>query len=186
MKRVLSGPMVLGLLVLLMPALLMLSGCSSMKVTTDWSESADFDRFETFIYKDSDQNLSSANPLNHRRVIDAINREMVAEGFVEVDENPDVFVTYYAGIDEQIVLNSTSTGYSHGSRWHRGGVGMGSTTTTSSTVRTGTLVIDMLDAPANELIWRGRVSDTLNSNPDQVTDSINRGIARVFEQFPPN
>jgi len=186
MSRGLRGPMVLSLLALLMPVLLMLSGCSSMKVTTDWSESTDFDRFETFMYKDSDQNLSSANPLNHRRVVDAINREMIAEGFLEVAENPDVFVTYYAAIDEQIVLNSTNTGYSHGSRWYRGGVGMGTTTTTSSTVVTGTLVIDMLDAPANELIWRGRVSDTMSTNPDQVTDSINRGIAKVFGQFPPN
>ena len=179
MKIVVNGLMVLGLAVLGM-----LTGCSSMKVVTDYSEAVDFNQFRTFKYVNSNQNLASANQLHHRRVVDAINREMVVEGFVEVDADPDVFVTYFAGVDKQVILNTTGMAHGRGGGWHRSGM-MHTSTTTATTVHTGTLVIDIWDAGSDELVWRGQVSDTITKNPEQIADSINRGVTKVFERYPP-
>jgi hypothetical protein len=46
-------------------------------------------------------------------------------------------------------------------------------------------VIDIWDVTENQMVWRGVVSDTLSSDPQKNTEKLNRGIARVFESFPP-
>lgn len=172
MKRALFVLMILGLLV----------GCSTMKVVTDYSESADFSRFKTFQYKETDMTIADTNPLAHRRIVNAIRQEMIASGLTEVDSGPDVYVTYYGTVNEQIVLHHTHMGYRYGSRWRSG---VGHPTTIATTYLRGTLVIDIWEAEQKELVWRGVVSDAVSGNPDRNTARINRGIASVFERFPP-
>ena len=171
MKRAVCGLTVLVLLV----------GCSTMKVVTDYSESADFSRFKTFQYKETDMTIADTNPLAHRRIVDVIKQEVIASGLTEGDSNPDVYVTYYGRVNEQIVLHHTHLGYRYGSRW-RGG---GRPATIATTYLRGTLVIDIWKAEQKELVWRGVVSDAVSGNPDRNTTRINRGISRVFERFPP-
>lgn len=172
MKRVLCGLIVLGLLV----------GCSTMKVVTDYSESADFSRFNTFQYKETDMTIADTNPLAHRRIVNAIRQEMMATGLAEVESDPDVYVTYYGKVNEQIILHPYTMGYRHGSHWRSG---VGHPTTIATTYLRGTLVIDIWEAEQKELVWRGVVSDAVSENPDRNTARINRGISRVFQKFPP-
>ena len=171
MKRALCVLMVLGLLV----------GCSTMQVVTDYSESADFSRFNTFQYKETEMTIADTNPLAHRRIVNAIRQEMISSGLTEVDSDPDVYVTYYGKVNEQIILHHTHLGYHRGSHW-RGGARPG---TIATTYVRGTLVIDIWEAEQKELVWRGVVSDAVSGNPDRNTARINRGISRVFERFPP-
>ena len=49
----------------------------------------------------------------------------------------------------------------------------------------GTIVVDLWEATANELIWRGEVIKVLSPNPDTNLTRIDKGIARMFESFPP-
>ena len=109
-----------------------------------------------------------------------------------VQSNPDVFVTYFASVNQEVVLHTTGMAHGVGAGWGRSGWrGMGSmhtmqhTATTSSTVNTGVLDIDIWDARADELVWRGQVSDTITSNPDQIAAAIDRGVQKVFQRFPP-
>ena len=177
MKRAVCVLMVVGLL----------AGCSTMTVVTDYSESADFSRFKTFQYKETDMTIADTNPLAHRRIVDTIRQEMIANGLTEVDSDPDVYVTYYGKVKEQIILNSTNMGYHYGSHWRWGGAVGRPTfpTTIATTYLRGTLVIDIWEAEQKELVWRGVVSDAVSGNPDRDTARINRGISSAFERFPP-
>ncbi len=65
-------------------------------------------------------------------------------------------------------------------------MGVATSSTRAVSYEQGTLVIDVWEADENQLVWRGVVTDTLGNNPDQNTDKINRGVARAFENFPPN
>jgi len=175
-----------GLMVLALTALTMnVTACSSMKISTDYSEATDFKQFSTFKYVDSDQNLAATYNLQHQRVVEAVKQEMMSEGYTEVSTDPDVFVTYFAGIDKQVVLHSTGMAHGRGRGWH-GGTMMATSTTTSQTIHTGTLVIDIWDARTDVLVWRGQVSDALTGNPDRTADSIKRGVNKVFKEYPPN
>ncbi len=181
MRILINRLTVLGLTVLTINVM----ACSSMEIATDYSESTDFDQFSTFKYVDSDQNLAATYNLQHQRVVEAVRQEMVSEGYSEVTTDPDVFVTYFAGIDKQVVLHSTGMAHGRGGGWHRNSM-MATSTTTSQTIHTGTLVIDIWDARSDALVWRGQVSDVLTGNPDKTADSIKRGVDNVFKKYPPN
>jgi hypothetical protein len=149
--------------------LLLLSGCSTMKVAADFSQAADFSNFRTFQFKESDMTMAEINPFVHQRIVDAIKREMVAQSFTEVDSNPDVYITYYSKLSEQFVINTTSSGYTHGQRWHQ----------------LRSLVIDMWDAGQQQLVRRGTVSDAISESPEENTELIIHGVSKVFEKYPP-
>ena len=172
--------------------LLLLTGCSTMKVAADFSEGTDFSNFRTFQYRESDTTFGDTSPFVHQLIVDAIKGEMIAQGFTEVDSNPDVYVSYYSRVDEQYVINTTQRGYTYGRRWYQlrwqwgdGGIRRLNTTTTDTTYRRGTLVVDMWEARQKELVWRGIISDVISEDPGQDTDIITRGISRVFQKYPP-
>lgn len=175
MRQVLFGAMVLSVLV----------GCSTTQVVTDYAAGVDFSRFKTFQYKDSDQTFANANQLAHRRIVTAIEREMTASGMVQVESDPDVYVSYYGRVDEQVVEMTTFTGYNtQGIRWHRH-PNDPQWVTTTTTHQTGTLIIDIWEAGPKELVWRGTVTDAVGSDPERNNARIDSGIAEVFETFPP-
>ena len=111
-------------------------------------------------------------------------RGPAAEGLVEVESGSDVLVTYFAGTNQQIVVTTTGMAHHRGRGWHRrGNVGM--TTTTATTVRTGTLVIDIYDVAQDLLVGRGLASDTISNDSSRNADLIRKGVSRVFQGFPP-
>lgn len=179
------------------------AGCSTMRVETDYLEGEDFTIFDTFRFRETDISIADVNPIAHRRIIAGIKREMTASGFRETDSNPDLYVTYYGRLDEQVVLDTVRMGYDYGYPWRWGGHpwawgadpwygsrrpwgnGYSQSTTRAITYREGTLVIDVWAAQRNELLWRGVVSDTIDGELVLSADQINRGIERVFQNFPP-
>ena len=177
MKRAFLGVIALGLLI----------GCSSTSVHTDYSVDADFSKFRTFEYRDSANTVERTAPLAHQRIVAAIREGMTSSGLTEVESNPDVFVTYYGSTDQQLQFSTMYTGVSHWGRSSRHmGMGMASSSTRTTTVTQGTLMIDVWDAADNAMVWRGVAGSSLSQNPDRNTDTINRAIERAFNDFPPN
>ena len=167
--------------------LILLAGCSSMSVFTDYGEGVDFSEFQTFQYRASDTNLADSTPLVHQRIVAAIEREMTASGLTRVDGDPDVFVSYYGSTTEQLQFRTTYTGVSTWGRRRRwGSVGMAGSTTRASTFEEGSLIIDVWEADENQLVWRGEITHTLSDNPDRNTEKINNGISKAFRDFPPS
>jgi uncharacterized protein YceK len=177
-------------MLLLLAALGMLAGCSSVRVNTDHAEDADFSQFRTFQYQEGSNTVAVTDPLAHQRIVAALRRNMTAAGLTEVESDPDVRVTYHGSTERQIEFRTTYTG---GSNWGRGswgsrnvGVGMSTSTTRPTTVTQGTLVIDIWEVAGNRLVWRGVVSRSVSSNPSRNTAEINRGIDAAFRRFPPS
>ena len=180
-KEVSMKRFVLGLL-----ATTLVAGCSSMKVDTDYARQADFSKYKTFAYKDTELSISDTQPLAHERLVNAIRRELEAKGLKEVSSNPDLYVTYYGEDKENIVLDTTHFGYGYGPGWYwHGGMGMGSTTTRVRTYTTGTLVVDLWDAKAEQLVWRGTASDTVSDNEEKNARKIQTVLRKMFEKYPP-
>jgi Domain of unknown function (DUF4136) len=81
----------------------------------------------------------------------------------------------------QQTLNTFYDGFGGGWRWG----GFGDATTTTETYKVGTLVVDLFDAKAKNLIWRGSSSDTLSNNPDKNTKNLDKEVKKMFSHFPP-
>lgn len=176
-------------------SLWLLSGCSTMNVSTDYWPDADFSSFKTFQYKDSGNTFASSAPLAHQRIVNGIKDEMTQSGLLEAKTNPDLYVTYYGEKNETMELQTTGWDYHHPPNWHMRSSHIPSqryaasrprhTTTRVVTIREGMILIDIWDAGSNELVWRSEISDTLSDNPDRNTANINQGLSRAFENFPP-
>lgn len=164
--------------------LLLTAGCD-LKTSVDYDRSADFSAVKTYAW--ADQENPKISDLDHRRIVSAIDAQLAKEGLTQVESNPDVYVTYFADDNEQTVIDTTHYGYGFPGDWYWGYGGMGMSTSTSR-VRTyteGTLVVDIYKAKEKELVWRGTVSGTVSENPQKNVKKINKGLAKLFEKYPP-
>ena len=68
-----------------------------------------------------------------------------------------------------------------------GGFGsFGESTTTFDTYRVGRLVVDLFDAKTKNLVWRGVSNGMLSNKSDKNIKSLNRGVQKLFQNFPPD
>jgi hypothetical protein len=51
----------------------------------------------------------------------------------------------------------------------------------------GTVFIDLIDAKSNQLVWQGRGAGTYQENisPEKREKRINKGVAKIFKNYPP-
>jgi hypothetical protein len=49
----------------------------------------------------------------------------------------------------------------------------------------GTLLVDLVDAKSNELVWRGLATKTLNKRPKNVRPLIDKAVKKMVKRFPP-
>jgi len=160
----------------------------AQKVTYDFSKSANFAGFKTYAVKDG---TKVGQPLIDERIASAIDTALAAKGFTKATSNPDVFVVYHVAFDKEKDISTYSSGYGGGYGpygWGWGG-GWGGTTTSTQVrdILVGTLVIDMADAKANQMVWRGmgvKEVDT-TAKPDKRDKSITNAVNKIFKNYPP-
>src|SRR5258708_6938868 len=86
----------------------------------------------------------------------------------------------------QQTLNTFYDGFGGGWGFRRfGGGGFGEATTTTDTYKVGTVVVDLFDTKTKQLIWRGSSSDTLSNNSNKNIKNLDKGVDKMFKQFPP-
>jgi hypothetical protein len=169
----------LGIPVLIAAAVLV--ACTTLKVNYDYDREADFTRYETYSWIESDVSAADDNPLIHQRLIRAVDAQLAAKGLRLVDSDPDLHVTYHGESENVVVLDSV--GYYDG--WYRYG-GIGVSTTRARTYEQGTLVVDLVDVGSNRLVWRGIATDTVASSPDAQSRQIETATQQMFRRYPPS
>jgi hypothetical protein len=169
---------------LVAPALLV-----AQKVSYDYSKTANFAAFKTYALKDG---TPSGQPLIDQRIIAAIETQLAAKGLTKADSNPDVFVVYHVAFDKEKDISTYSSGYgggygAYGWGWGGGWGGGGMTTTQVRDILVGTLVIDVADAKAGQLAWRGMGVKEINTQakPEKRDKSINSAVTKIFKNYPP-
>jgi uncharacterized protein (DUF1501 family) len=105
-----------------------------------------------------------------------IDTAMQAKGLQKVteDKNPDLILTASGGMKQQ--TSYTAMGM-------RGwGGGMGTISPEQNVV--GTMIVDLFDAKAKSLVWRGIAQDTLSNNGDKNQKMVQSAITKMFKQWP--
>ena len=168
-------------LILLLVGAVVVSGCVTLKVNYDYDREADFSSYKTYAWRDSDVSVQDTDPFMHQRLISAIEDELAAHGLQKAETGPDLFVTYYGESERIVVLDSVS--YYDG--WYRYG-GIGVSTTRARSYEQGTLVVDLVDAAADRLVWRGVATDTVANSPDGQSRQIQTATRQMFRRYPPS
>ncbi len=166
---------------------ILVMGCSSVSVTTDYDRELNFTTLKTFewmsVSKDQLSANAAANMLQNslvdNRFRSAVKSQLEAKGLTESSTNPDFVIMYHTGTQEKV--NVTNYGYGYG-RW--GGYGGG---VDVQQYTQGTLILDFINPTTKQLIWRSVATGALASKPDPDTmeQKINGVVQEMLAKFPP-
>jgi hypothetical protein len=171
------------LIFVLVGMMLLVAGrTSAQQVKTDYDRNASFAQYKTYSW----EHVKTKDPLDVDRIKSAVNAALTAKGWTLVDSAGDVSIIAVEMTHDQQTLNTFYDGFGGGWGWRRfGGGGFGEETTTTETYKVGTVVIDLFNTKTKQLIWRGTSSDTLSNNSDKNIKNLDKGVEKLFKQFPP-
>ncbi len=178
-------------LLILCVVFLFSQGCSKVMVSQDFDKATVFSHYTTYKLLDRNEtqetNIRTDNPFLHDRFRNAIVSEFNKKGY-RYAENPEIFVSYNYSISTKIQSNNfhSSVGFGYGRYGRYGGVGVQSGNDIYQYDQ-GMLIIDIINAKSNTIIWRGKGTDmaATHPDPDKLTIQVFDIVSAVFKQFPP-
>ena len=161
--------------------LVALGAAFAQQVKTDFDHQANFSQYKTYSW----QEIKPANSLWDARIKNAVDAQLAAKGWTQVDSGGDVAIVAIKTTQTERSLQTFYDGFGGGWGW-RGFGGFGDATTTEQDYKEGTLVVDLYDAKTKQLIWRGSAEDTLSDNAGKNEKNLDKGVVKMFKAFPPD
>ena len=153
---------------------------AAQSVNYDYDRAANFSTFKTYAWV---RGTVLQDELNHKRVVAAIDSQLVSKGLRRVDGEgeADVLVAYHANFDENVRIN----GFSNGVGLPRFGNVSG--TATTEKIVSGTLVVDVMDARTRSVVWRGVAGGDVDpsAKPEKREKNISKAAEKMFKHYPP-
>ncbi len=160
-----------------------LVGCGSMTVSSHIERGADFDVYRTYDWGPPD-GLPTGDPrLDNNAffqdyVQGAVEKQLAMKGLERgASGSADLLVHYHANVTQRIDVDATDRQYGYASSYEPHVVDF----------EQGTLVVDVIDARTNKLVWRGWAQDSVAGvidDQDRLDRQTERGVTRMFERFP--
>jgi hypothetical protein len=165
---------------------LTISACATMNVSSHVERGLDFTQFKTWqwvpadAFPESDARLN--NPFFQDHLLGAVEKEMAARGLVQTwsdNATPDLLVHYHANLSPRVQVAS-------------GDATSGACYDADCAVRVleteaDSIVLDVVDARTNRLIWRGWAQNATAGSldrPERLERRIRDAVARMFTRFP--
>lgn len=171
---------------------LVFGGCASgMQVSHDLNPDVDFSAYESFALLEEEQARPASQQLFAARVKAALETVMQEKGLRLTNSDPDLLIAWDAATEGKMSVSTYGTSYGVGyrGRYRWGGGGgwnTGYSTTSVNRWTEGTLVVEIVDARLEELVFTASAQAKLNENlsPEDRTDNVNRAISRILGAFP--
>ncbi len=158
--------------------LLFLSGCSPISVRTDYDHEVNFSAYKTYRWmpppkKRAKKSVRKGSLLD-TRVRRAVEAELESRGYtVKTSGRADALLAYHVGVRDRIDVEHYGYGYGY---WGR--------RTHVHRYKEGTIVIDIVDPEARQLIWRGAAAGAVG-HPQPNPEKVKKAVAKIFEDYPP-
>jgi hypothetical protein len=147
----------------------------AQQVTVNYNHNQDFSKYHTYAWGEDNAN-QIANSILAQVAKTDIEAALQGKGLNKVlrTENPDLILLANGGARRQ---TSFST-------WGRGplGGGLGQITPEQSTE--ATLIVNLYDAQAKQLVWRGIAQGTLSTNGSNSQGQVEKAVQKMFRQYP--
>lgn len=166
---------------LLLPWLMAACGTSS-QVFTDYDKTAHLTEYKSFGWStalsiENRNNPLYYNELNDKRIKSAIAVQLESRNY-RYSEDPDLEIHYHIIIEDRTVMRTDPYGYYYGPYWMRSEVSV-------YEYQEGTLIIDLMDAKTDNLVWRGWITNFLkNRDPEKMEESVNNAVRMIFAEYP--
>ena len=168
-------------------AVVLLAGCSSLKVGNDYDPSADFERFDSFDWLDNRPGVSETvrTAMSESRRFDrdirrTVSSELLAKGLLADPQSPDLLAAYHVGVDDEVDLADWGYRYQGPYEGWGGDIDL-------NRYRAGTLILDLIDTETMSLVWRASVENTFDdkATPEETARRIGDAVQKIFQLYPP-
>ena len=122
---------------------------------------------------DMDPMLSTS--LVGRAIRQDLSDAFTQRGYQAVEASPDFYVAYYAGTGHVVDTRSSQRRYRTNGK---------QITTQTFVYPAGTIVVDVVDARTDSLVWRGTGVAQIPNNPNDYARLISSAVERIVETFP--
>jgi hypothetical protein len=166
---------------------LVLFSCSSINVTSDYDKSINYSKYNSYAFLKKEIDSAELNDLDKKRFLKAIESSMNQKGFLK-SNSPNLLVSFKTNSKEEIVTYNNNIGFMNPYgfyNWYWGPNYMWNTSTTS-TETIGILYINFIDAQSKELVWQGKGSGYISTDPEKKTEHIFNFVNEILSQYPPN
>jgi hypothetical protein len=169
----------------------LVSGCSTLRVGSDYDHAASFRGYKTFTVMQRNH-AGVSNPLVAVRASDAITADLLQKGFVAASDpsKADFTVDFTVGARERTDINTYPEPYV-GPVWGWGTAGWWGGPYWGNAVdvrqyREGTLSVDVFDAHTHRPVWHGWANKELTrADIENSAEPIRKAVAAVLAEFPP-
>jgi len=167
-------------------ALVLLAACAAtMTVSSHADRNLDFARYRSFAWGPADALPTGdprldRDPLFKDRLQGAVEKQLAQRGIAVSGGDADLLIHYHANVAHRLDPNQFDRA--------NGFCASGDCVPSPVSYEAGTLVIDIVDARSQQLIWRGwaqnDVEDLLRG-PDSMTRTIDEAVTRMLRRLPP-
>ncbi len=183
-------------------ALLFISGCSSLTLSTDYDATINFADLKTYSWHAENQHNTSSrqylNSIMDQRIRDTIDKQLQQKYTITSAEKSDFLVNYSIIVEERADIrtynnyNGYYPGFTYGARYGTYGSGMALGYSTGSETQVthykqGTLIIDIINPETDKLMWRGAADGRLPEGADRAEKDrlIQKYVSKILSDFPP-
>src|SRR5580698_5634460 len=151
------------------------TAASAQDVYVNSSPNANFSQYHTYAWGRQENPNQIANSFLAQEAKTQIQNQLQSKCLmlVQESENPDLIVVGSCGM-------KVSTSYN---AWGMRGIGGGMGGITPEQNVNGTLIVDIYDVKAKELVWRGVGQGTLNNNGNKNQQMVQKAIQKMFKQW---
>ncbi len=152
---------------------------AAVDVNYNFDQGTDFSKYKTYKWA-AVEGAMYPNDIVDKNIRATLDGELAKKGLTKTETNPDLLVGYQVAVDKEKQIDTWGSGY-----WGWGGGGMQSTTV--STIQVGTLVLDMYDTAAKQLVWRGTATKTLDpkNSPEKKQKNLEKAMEKMMKNYPP-
>ncbi|MCA9509377.1 MAG: DUF4136 domain-containing protein [Myxococcales bacterium] len=168
----------------------LVGACRTYPVDTDWDRDADFAHLGRYAWT-ADQPLAGQDPRVDSDLLDArlrraIDDALAARGYTRVaaSDAADFLVTYHFAVDTQLEVQTHVFGDPYG---YRNVPGPTQGYASVREYQVGSLVIDVVGARDERLVWRGSTPTYLLGarTPEQRDARAREAVDAILAKFPP-
>jgi uncharacterized protein DUF4136 len=169
----------------LIVATVLLTATAGATIITDYDHHANFSNYKTYSWG----RVETANSIWDQRVKNAIDSQLVAKGWRQVESGGNVVVNAIGITRVEQEVHVTASGWGGGwGPWGAlgGGPAFGDATGTKDTYAVGTLIVEIRDATSKNMVWWSLSDKSLPTKSDKAAKNLDKDVEKMFKHFPPN
>ena len=164
---------------------MLVAGCATMKAGSHIERGAEFTHYQTWEWAPPEERPTGDprldnNPMFERHLRSAVERQLAGKGYVRtaLAGPPDLRAQYHVNFGRTVEISGGAASPGACAR---------DCEPEAYAYEQGTLVVDLVDARTNKVVWSGWSRDNMDGNIDtqpRMEREIDRVVAAMFERIP--